>query len=305
MRGTVEHSIRRFLGIPYAAAPFGANRFREPQPPASWDGVRDATSFGPTAPQLPYSGAIGELLSSVRINGDDILTANVWSPADAADAPVVLWIHGGAFERGTAALSTYDGTAFARCGIVFVSINYCLGSEGFSVLDDAPLNLGLRDTAAALKWVHREIAAFGGSPKNITLMGESAGGSLVAALLAREDTRALVSRAIIQSAPLEAQSASKAGRVTAQLAKRVGATRTRDSFATLTPDDLLRLRREQSAGASPMGGAPGFQLAIDPRVCRAPRTRCSPRSTRRSSSARTPTSTGCGSHRRRWPISAR
>lgn len=264
LRGTVHDGIRRFLAVPYAAPPFGENRFRDPLPAAPWLGVRDATAFGATAPQLPYPGSIGELLGSVRIDGEDILTANIWAPAEAAEAPVVLWIHGGAFERGAAALPTYDGSAFARAGIVFVSINYRLGSEGFSVLEDAPRNLGLRDAAAALGWVHREIAAFGGSPGRITLMGESAGGSLVSALLAREDSRALVERAIIQSGPLQAQPAEKAGRVTAQLATRLGGSATRESFAAFSPDQLLEARRAQSAGSSPLGGAPGFQLAIDP-----------------------------------------
>jgi len=263
LHGSESDGIRRFLGIPYAAPPFGENHFRAPQPPAPWEGVRDATAFGPTAPQLPYSGAIGELLGAAIIDGTDILTANVWSPIDAQEAPVVVWIHGGAFERGAAALPTYDGAALARIGIVFVSINYRLGSEGFSVLDGAPRNLGLRDTAAALEWVHREIGAFGGSPENITLMGESAGGSLVASLLARDDTRPLVRRAIIQSGPLEAQPAAKAGRVTARLAKRLGIAATRDAFCAVPPTDLLRARRDQSGGASPIGGAPGFQLAID------------------------------------------
>ncbi|MGM7696608.1 carboxylesterase/lipase family protein [Microbacterium sp. A84] len=264
VRGTYEDGIRRFLGIPYAAAPFGENRFRTPQPPAHWDGIRDATSFGPTAPQRPYPGAIGELLGTVKIDGDDILTANVWAPEDAKDAPVVLWIHGGAFERGTSALGAYDGTTFARNGIIFVSINYRLGSEGFSVLDGVPRNLGLRDAAAALEWVHREIAVFGGDPAQITVMGESAGGSLVAALLAVDDSRARIRRAIIQSGPLEAQTAAKAGRVSVQMAKRMSVSADRVAFAALTPEQLLDARREQAAGASPLGGAPGFQLVLDP-----------------------------------------
>lgn len=264
VRGTSENGILRFLGIPYAASPFGANRFREPQPVDHWDGVRETTEFGPTAPQLPYPGAIGELLGSVRIDGDDILTANVWAPADAADAPVLLWIHGGALERGTAALSIYDGAVFARSGIVFVSINYRLGAEGFSVLDDVPRNLGLRDVAAALEWVHREVGAFGGDPTQITVMGESAGGALVAGLLAQDASRRRISRAIIESGPLQAQTAKKAGRVTAQMAKKLGVSATREAFAALSPAELLAARRAQSAGSSPLGGAPGFQFAIDP-----------------------------------------
>ncbi|WP_243225845.1 carboxylesterase/lipase family protein [Microbacterium sp. CIAB417] len=264
LRGTTADGIRRFLGIPYAAPPFGENRFRKPQPPAPWDGVRDATAFGPTAPQLPYPGAIGELLGSVRIPGEDILTVNVWAPEGADGAPVVLWIHGGALERGTAALPAYDGTSFARAGIVFASIGYRLGSEGFSVLDGAPRNLGLRDAAAGLEWVHREIPAFGGDPHRITVMGESAGGGLTAALLARDDSRALIARAIIQSGPLEAQPEAKAARVTTQLAKRLDVPAERSAFAALPPDELLQARRAQATGSSPLGGAPGFQLAIDP-----------------------------------------
>lgn len=263
LRGEEDAGIRRFLGIPYAAPPFGENRFREPRPPAQWDGVRDATAFAATAPQLPYPGAIGELLGSVEIPGDDILAANVWTPSDAANAPVMLWIHGGALERGTPALPGYDGTAFARAGIVFASIGYRLGSEGFSVLDGVPRNLGLRDVAAGLEWVHREISAFGGDPARITVMGESAGGTLVSGLLARDDSRALIARAIIQSGPLQAQSAKKAGRVTAQLAKHLGIRASGAAFSAVSPSALLDARRKQSAGSTPMGGAPGFQLVID------------------------------------------
>ncbi|MDQ0645773.1 carboxylesterase/lipase family protein [Microbacterium murale] len=263
LEGSQENGIRRFLGVPYAAAPFGENRFRSPQPVAPWEGVREATVFGATAPQLPYLGAIGELLSTVKIEGDDILTVNVWAPADATNAPVVLWIHGGALERGTAALGGYDGTNFARAGIVFASINYRLGSEGFSVLEGAPRNLGLRDAAAGLEWVHREIAVFGGDPDRITVMGESAGGAIVSGLLARDDSRALIAQAIIQSGPLVAQPSDKAGRVSTQLAERLGVRADRDAFASLTPEQLLDARRAQSTGSTPLGGAPGFQLAID------------------------------------------
>nr|WP_236571214.1 carboxylesterase family protein [Microbacterium hydrocarbonoxydans] len=263
VHGETSDRVHRYLGIPYAAPPFGANRFRAPRPAAPWKGVRDATAFGPTAPQHPYPGAIGELLGSVEIPGDEILTVNVWAPAKTDTAPVVLWIHGGALERGAAALPLYDGAAFARAGIVFASINYRLGSEGFSVLHGAPRNLGLQDAAAALAWVHREISAFGGDPAQITVMGESAGGAIVAALLANASSRALIARAIIQSGPLDAQSAKKAGRVTAQMAKLLGVVADRQGFAAVSPQRLLHARRRQAAGSSPLGGAPGFQLAVD------------------------------------------
>ncbi|MGK3947390.1 carboxylesterase/lipase family protein [Microbacterium sp. K2] len=263
VRGEVVDGVRRFLGIPYAAAPFGPNRFREPQTAPPWDGIRDATAFGPTAPQLPYPGAIGDLLGSVEIPGDDILSVNIWAPKDADRAPVVLWIHGGALERGTAALPLYDGAGFARAGIVFASINYRLGSEGFSVLEGAPRNLGLQDAAAGLSWVHREIASFGGDPGQITAMGESAGGAIVAGLLANESSRAQIARAIIESGPLTAQTEKKAGRVTAQLAKRLGVAADRAGFAAVSSERLLEARRQQAAGSSPLGGAPGFQFAVD------------------------------------------
>lgn len=111
--------------------------------------------------------------------------------------------------------------------------------------------------------MHREVQAFGGDPAQITAMGESAGGAIVAGLLARDTSRELIGRAIIESGPLHAQTARKAGRVTAQIAKRLGVRADREAFAALTPDQLLDARTAQSAGSSPLGGAPGFQFAID------------------------------------------
>lgn len=264
LRGRVRAGIRRFLGIPYAAPPFGDLRFRAPQPVEPWTDVREAAAFGPTAPQAPYDPKGAELLHSVFIEGTDILTANVWTPVGAERLPVVLWIHGGALQRGTAALSGYDGTTFARDGVVFVSINYRLGAEGFSVLSDAPLNLGLRDAVAALAWVQREIEAFGGDPDRITLMGESAGGGLVAALLARPDSRAMVAGAIIQSGPLEAVAVTKAARASAAIAKKLGVAASREAFTAIAAEDLVAARTAIAAGSSPLSGAPGFMLALDP-----------------------------------------
>ncbi|ALJ19225.1 carboxylesterase/lipase family protein [Microbacterium sp. No. 7] len=266
LRGTRGDGVRRFLGIPYARPPFGERRFALPEPAPAWQGERDATAFGATPPQRPYEGPLGELLPSVTIAGDDILTVNVWAPEDAADAPVVVWIHGGAFERGAAALGGYDGTSFARDGVVFVSIGYRLGVEGFAVLDGAPANLGLADAALAVEWVHREIAAFGGDPGRITLMGESAGGSLVAALLSRPATRALVRGGIVQSGPLEAFTRERAARPTLAIAKRLGIPATRDAFAAVPPDELVRVRGDIARGSSPLGGVPGFGLTADGEV---------------------------------------
>ncbi|TQJ30403.1 carboxylesterase/lipase family protein [Microbacterium sp. SLBN-146] len=266
LRGIRAGGIDRFRGIPFAAPPVGPRRFAAPERVDAWEGVRPALDFGPTAPQSPYRGELGELLTCPVIEGDDVLTVNVWSPTDAAarPAPVILWLHGGALERGTSAQSGYDGTTFARDGVVFVSANYRLGVEGFSVLDGAPRNLGLLDVAFALEWVYREIAAFGGDPSRITLMGESAGGALVAALVARPASRALVAGAIIQSGPLEASTEKKARRASDAIAERLGIPATREAFARIPPDELLRARSEIAAGSSPLRGSPGFALAIDP-----------------------------------------
>ncbi|MGZ0710758.1 carboxylesterase/lipase family protein (plasmid) [Coraliomargarita sp. W4R53] len=264
VRGFEADGIRRFLNVPYARPPFGDRRFRPAERVEAWKGERDATKFGATAPQSPYEGETAKLLTSVKIAGDDILTVNVWTPTDARLMPVMVWFHGGAFERGTPALSGYDGTAFARDGVVFVSVAYRLGSEGFSDLAGAERNLGVSDAAAALAWIHEEISRFGGDPARLTIVGESAGGAIVAALLARKDSAKLAAGAIIESGPLVAESAKRSGRVTRALAKRLGVRATRDSFSAFTPEQLLAARREQSAGGTPLGGAPSFTLAVDP-----------------------------------------
>lgn len=264
IRGRSHAGIQRFLGVPYARPPFGVLRFAAPEAALPWEGERAAGTFGPTAPQLPYRGDLGELIKVPAIDGTDILTVNVWAPVGAADLPVVLWLHGGALERGAAAQSGYDGSTFARDGIVFVSANYRLGAEGFSVLDDAPLNLGLRDAQLALEWVHREVAAFGGDPTRVTLMGESAGGALVAALLARPASRALVTGAIIQSGPLDAVDSGKARRASDALAKQLRIPATVEGFTAAAPGELLAARAKIAAGGSPLGGTPGYTLAIDP-----------------------------------------
>lgn len=264
--GRAQDGIDRYLGIPYAAPPFGERRFKKPEPVTPWPEPRDAGEFGPTSPQTPYPGRIGTILPSIDRPGEDILTANVWVHSDARERgglPVVLWVHGGAFERGGAALGIYDGTSFARDGVVFVSINYRLGAEGFSVLEGVPRNLGLEDVAAGLRWVRDEIEAFGGDPTRITVMGESAGGSLVAALLARPDSRELVAGAIVQSGPTSAERSEKSGKLSSDLAKRLGVPPTREGFASVAPQDLLRARTEQVGGRSILSGAPAYVLTLD------------------------------------------
>ncbi|MEB4615605.1 carboxylesterase/lipase family protein [Leucobacter sp. M11] len=264
--GVAQHGVARFLGIPYAAAPVGAHRFRDPAPAPEWAEPRDARRPGPTAPQTPYPGALGEVLPSVEIPGEEFLNANVWAPArpTANGHPVVFWVHGGAFSRGSNALGVYDGEAFARDGVVLIAVNYRLGAEGFSVLDGVPRNLGLRDLRFALDWAIREAPAFGGDPTRITLMGESAGGTAVAALLAMPGVAERVAGAIIQSGPLEALPAERAGRITRAQAKHLGVPATAAAFAEQTPAQLLEAHSAVSAGSNPVLGGPGFGLVLDP-----------------------------------------
>ncbi|MCM3500906.1 carboxylesterase family protein [Microbacterium sp. P26] len=261
--GSREGSVERFLGIPYAAPPVGARRFAHPAPVEPWSEVREATRFGPTSPQSPYPGATGELLASVILPGDDILTVNVWRPAEAKGAAVMLWFHGGAFERGTAALSTYDGTPFARDGVVFVSANYRLGAEGFSALPDAPANLGLADAAEALRWTHRNIARFGGDPTRITIFGESAGGAVVAALLSRPDLRPLVAGAIIQSGPLDAETPRRSARTIRNIAREAKVDATAKALRDVAPERLVAARDRLAARSTPLRGTPGFTARLD------------------------------------------
>ncbi|HKA04310.1 MAG TPA: carboxylesterase/lipase family protein [Acidimicrobiales bacterium] len=201
---TTTGGVRVFKGIPYASAV----RLAPPQPAASWPGVRDALEFGPQAPQVPgfLEQAFG--LAAWPMS-EDCLSLNVWAPPGGSRAPVLVWIHGGAFTNGTGAVPWYDGTAFAAHGCVLVTINYRLGALGFLHLADidgerfaGSGNLGLLDQVAALGWVQRNIASFGGDPGNVTIFGESAGGASVASLLTCPAAAGRFHRAIAQSAAI-------------------------------------------------------------------------------------------------------
>src|SRR5438477_4351549 len=200
VRGSAAEGVVSFKGIPYAAPPFGLNRFRPPQPVELWSGVRDALTYGPTVLKPPYFPPFDALLPEPVIPGEDCLNLNIWSPdLGQAKLPVMVWIHGGAFANGSGAISWYDGSRFARDGIVCVTINYRLGVDGFLYLDNENANLGLLDQIAALAWVQENIAAFGGDPGNVTIFGESAGGMSVGTLLAMPRAVGLFRRAIAES----------------------------------------------------------------------------------------------------------
>ena len=183
IRGQAEPGIVAFLGVPYAAAPFGANRMLPPQPVPAWDGERDATAYGPTVPKGDYPPQYAPLFPEVVIPGDDCLNLNVWTPDLNGGLPVLVWIHGGSFMNGSGSVAEYSGAGFARDGVVCVTINYRLSAEGFLFLGDGIANLGLLDQLAALRWVQDNISAFGGDPARVTVAGESAGAMSVTTLL--------------------------------------------------------------------------------------------------------------------------
>lgn len=201
--GLMTDGVRRFYSLPYAAPMTEERRFRAPEPALSWTGVRDATGPGPRAPQSPTAPAeidVEALMGPALPEGGDYLTLNVFAPEHAnGAAPVMVFIHGGSFVAGSKDSAIYDGSAFARDGVVCVVINYRLGIEGFLPIEGVPTNLGLRDMIAALEWVKVNIALFGGDPANVTLFGESGGAFCTAALMVSPLAKGLFHRAICQS----------------------------------------------------------------------------------------------------------
>jgi len=207
LAGVAEGPVLAFKGVPYAAAPTGERRWRPPAAPAAWSGVRPADRFGATCPQPQRPDGMPAAGAGVP-QSEDCLFLNVWTFTGAHKAPVMVWIHGGAFRIGSGSSPIYDGAAFARDGVILVSLNYRLGALGFfahpaltrAAAPDEPLaNYGLMDQMAALRWVQHNIAAFGGDPDNVTVFGESAGGESVEALLATPSAKGLFAKAIIES----------------------------------------------------------------------------------------------------------
>ncbi|MGW0820201.1 carboxylesterase/lipase family protein [Streptomyces sp. NPDC002845] len=265
VRGRYDHGVAVFRGVPYAAPPFGPRRFRPPVPPEPWDGVRDAGAFGPTPPKPPYSEAFARLLSDPVVPGDDCLNLNVWTPEPGRGArlPVLVWIHGGALTRGSSAVPVYDGRAFARDGVVLVSINYRLGVEGYGLFPDAPPNPGLRDQLAALEWVRDAIAGFGGDPDRVTVFGESAGAISIGALLASPRAQGLFRRAVLQSGLPEASDRDKVRRMVRRMAARLKVPATAEAFAAVDRTALAEAQAETGRLSSPVLGGPAFGIVTD------------------------------------------
>lgn len=255
VRGRTRDGVSAFLGIPYAAPPFGSRRFAAPEPPERWDGVRETTGYGATVPKPPYAPPYDVLLLEPQIPGEDCLNLNVWTPdPGGAGLPVYVWIHGGAFVNGSGAVPTYDGSAFARDGVVCVTINYRLGVDGFlQFADDGPANRGLLDQVAALRWVQENIAAFGGDPGRVTIGGESAGGMSVGCQLALPSAEGLFRQAILQSgAGHHALTSPTATRVGGYLAERLNVAHTREALAQVPLDQLIAAQQALAVEAQLM-----------------------------------------------------
>ncbi|MEV6794716.1 carboxylesterase family protein [Streptomyces sp. NPDC051320] len=254
-----DHGVASFLGIPFAAAPFGPRRFRAPEPPASWDGVREAHAYGATAPKAPYAPPFDALIpEDLDQDGENCLNLNVWTPQPGPNGglPVLVWLHGGAFSNGSGSASAYHGGAFARDGVVCVTVNYRLGVDGFLHIDGVPDNRGLLDQIAALQWVRENIASFGGDPDRVTVFGESAGAMSIGALLGMKEARGLFRRAALQSgAAHHFLRPASAALITARLAGNLGIAATAEAFAAVPLAELLlaqgRLRAEVGSRPDP------------------------------------------------------
>lgn len=206
VQGSMDHGVASFKGIPYAAPPVGELRWRPPQPAAHWSEVRQATRYGSDCMQLPFPSDAAPLGTPPS---EDCLYLNVWTPAHSTNQklPVIVWIYGGGFVNGGSSPAVYAGTHFAQGGVVFVSFNYRVGRFGFFAFPALtqegaghPLgNYAYMDQIAALHWVQRNIGAFGGNPRDVTVFGESAGGGSVMMLLTSPVTGGLFEKAVVES----------------------------------------------------------------------------------------------------------
>ncbi len=249
VRGISTADLQIFKGIPYAASPVGARRWMPPTPVESWTGVRNATEFGAACPQTPDELEI----STDTPMDEDCLTLNIWTPAaDDASRPVLVWIHGGGFSWGTARNDLYDGAQFARRGdIVVVTIQYRIGAFGWlhlKEMGDEPYatsgNNGLLDQIAALQWVHENVALFGGDPHNVTVVGESAGGISIGAMLASPLADGMIDKAILQSgSPGLVATEAWANDVAASFME-FAEVDTIDALHALTTDEILAAMEE-------------------------------------------------------------
>jgi para-nitrobenzyl esterase len=272
IEGRSEGALRIFKGVPYASPPVGAARWKPPGEMPPWSGVKPTTEFGPACTQPSHVGA-SIYASDLGATSEDCLTLNVWAPAGMSNAPVLVWIHGGALATGSSKERLYDGARLAGHGVVVVSINYRLGVLGYlahpELSAESPLgisgNYGLLDQIEALKWVRRNIKAFGGDAANVTIAGESAGGLSVMYLLAAPAARGLYSKAIAESAYMISTPELKVRKFGAPSAEEAGtkliAALHATGIASLRSMDAQSLiDASAAAGFSPFGVIDGHVL---------------------------------------------
>lgn len=269
IRGTTtltrRADVESYLGIPFAAPPVGARRFRPPAPVEPWTGERDAKRFAPAAPQNPDPVLAAGGFWQPPYDEASCLNLNVWTPrADERGRPVLVWIHGGAYVNGANSTGYNNGSELAAAlDVVVVSINYRLGALGFLHLEHLlgsdyadSGNLAVHDWIAALRWVRDNIAAFGGDPAEVTIFGESAGGAAVGTLLGTPAAQGLFSRAIMQSGTAErARSVADSVAVTSELLDAAG-------IGTGDAEQLLELDTERLLAAQAVVGAAHAQRTV-------------------------------------------
>lgn len=278
-RGQFQDGVARWLGVPYARPPVGALRFRAPQPVQPIAGVSDASSFGAASLQT-FAGNVTWIYPPQEVQSEDCLTLNIWSPRRDGRLPVIVWLHGGAFRAGATRMPLMDGRFLAEHQVVVVTVNYRLGALGLLSHPDFAdpgngsfANWQMQDMAAALRWVRDNIAAFGGDPQNVCVVGQS-GGAMHAALLAQNPAyRGLFDKAVLLSAPTltppGSMSLQDAAAYTEMLAAKLGTTPLglRDVPAKTLHDAELAL----NAAPLPANFATGktFKLAplIDGKTC--------------------------------------
>jgi para-nitrobenzyl esterase len=254
LRGTRDGTALRFLGVPYAQSPAITGRFAAPVPHPVWDGVRDALEYGASSAQ-PDRGIT--IIPEPVIPGGNELNLNIFTPdLGAAGLPVLVWIHGGGYVGGSNASPWYRGGAFARDGVVLVSINYRLGAPGFLEVPDAPANRAVRDWVRALEWVAGNIASFGGDPAKVTIAGQSAGGGACAALTGVPAAAGLFRGVICMSGGAGLQQTPDGVRAAAaQLSEQLGLPRgqllSRAALEELGPGALLAAQAAMLRGAVP------------------------------------------------------
>ncbi len=279
LRGATENGIHSFKGVPYGASTAGARRFLPPAPPAAWPGLRDALEYGPRAPQ--QEGVVrpaNAWIRDGRPTSEDCLVLNVFTPGlkDGGKRPIMVYLHGGGYERGAGSAPGLDGSNLARAGdLVVVTLNHRLGAFGFTHLPGAGAadarfaeagNAGMLDIVAALRWVRDHADAFGGDAGNVTIFGQSGGGSKVAVCMAMPEAKGLFHKAIMQSSSshLRLASAENASRAAERLLAQFGLTAKDAAKLQDAPADKLLAAYRAAVAAA--GGNDSFRPVVDGRV---------------------------------------